>query len=87
MLELLNSTLALLLRQHKSTEFLITKYIEMDPEAQYKYLLSLESVRSSAKYAYKAAQLGQLHSFDFHPDKLDSTSEFVCSIITVSVIT
>ncbi|KUJ09537.1 DUF1688-domain-containing protein [Mollisia scopiformis] len=53
----------------------------MDAETQYKYLLSLESVRSSAKCAYKAAQLNKLRSFDFHPDRLDEAAEHVCSLI------
>lgn len=53
-------------------------------DSQYRYLLSLESVRNGAKHVYEAAKLDELKSFDFQPEKLDSAAELVCSIITAS---
>ena len=56
----------------------------MDPEARYQYLLSLRSVRETAKYVYEAAKTDSLHAFDFHAAKLNEAAELVYSVITVS---
>jgi Protein of unknown function (DUF1688) len=55
----------------------------MDPQAQYKYLLGLKSIRDGANVVYKSAQTGELTNFEFHANKLDGVADFVASLIMV----
>ncbi|OKL61006.1 hypothetical protein UA08_03678 [Talaromyces atroroseus] len=56
----------------------------MSPEAQYKYLLGLKSIRDGARVVYESAQKGELTNFEFHAHKLDGVAEFVASLIMQS---
>ncbi|KAI4854669.1 DUF1688-domain-containing protein [Aureobasidium sp. EXF-8845] len=53
----------------------------MSTAADRDYLLTLESVREQAGVAYTAAAAGQLNNFDYHVSKLDSTADYVASLI------
>ncbi|KAH8431710.1 URC4/urg3 family protein [Aspergillus melleus] len=46
-----------------------------------KYLLSLKAVRERAQIVFQNAEQGKLNHFDYHPEKLDATAEYVMDII------
>lgn len=46
-------------------------------------LLGLEAVRDRARVVLSLAEQGKLHHYDYHPDRLDATVDYVVNIITV----
>ncbi|PWY83603.1 DUF1688 domain protein [Aspergillus heteromorphus CBS 117.55] len=51
----------------------------MDPRIQ--PLLGLEAVRARSRTVLHLAEQGKLHHYDYHPERLDATVEYVVSII------
>jgi hypothetical protein len=47
------------------------------------YLLSLEAVRDRANIVYERAQRNDLNHFNFHPEAMDKTADYVASLIKV----
>ncbi|OJJ96277.1 hypothetical protein ASPACDRAFT_125844 [Aspergillus aculeatus ATCC 16872] len=52
----------------------------MDSDIQ--QLLGLEAVRDRARVVLSLAEQGKLHHYDYHPDRLDATVDYVINIIT-----
>ncbi|PYH43693.1 URC4/urg3 family protein [Aspergillus saccharolyticus JOP 1030-1] len=50
-------------------------------EDSIQYLLSLEAVRDRARVVLSLAEQDKLHHYDYHPDRLDATVDYVVNII------
>ena len=48
-----------------------------------RHLLRLEAVRERANIVFRLAEQGKLHHYDYHPERLDATVDYVAGIIQV----
>ncbi|KAL7655587.1 hypothetical protein ACMYSQ_007527 [Aspergillus niger] len=46
-----------------------------------RHLLRLEAVRERANIVFRLAEQGKLHHYDYHPERLDATVDYVAGII------
>lgn len=49
-----------------------------------RHLLRLEAVRERANIVFRLAEQGKLHHYDYHPERLDATVDYVAGIIQVN---
>ncbi|GKZ38784.1 hypothetical protein AbraIFM66950_011248 [Aspergillus brasiliensis] len=50
-------------------------------DSNIRHLLRLEAVRERANTVFRLAEQGKLHHYDYHPERLDATVDYVAGII------
>jgi Protein of unknown function (DUF1688) len=57
-----------------------------DPQSKAAYLRTLPAIRERCGRVYELAKKGQLHYFDYHPEKEADVAAFCVEIIKVRII-
>ena len=54
--------------------------------AEIEHLKTLQAVRERSRLVLQAAKDGKTNNFDYHPERMKDVTEFVASVIDVSII-